>query len=662
MLLKKIILHNFRQYYGTQEINFSIGPKRNITVIHGENGSGKTALLNAFSWCLYGITDLPDSKRLINEYTVKNIENGSKAEMYIELHFTSRDIDYILLRKATYDKFDSSIKVNNTTVDLKFFKDGKWITLRNPIVQVNRMLPENLRNYFFFDGERIDSLARHEDNDEIRQAIKTIMDLEIIERSIRHTEEAKKEFLQNLSESSDRETKALISEQQTKEAEEKEYREEIEQLTKNISLIRKQKEDLDERLAKVESISEIQNERKRLEERKEKTSQKLVGVEKSINVHITKKGYLALTEGIEQRVISNLNSESYSAKETYPDLTAQLIEAILEQDRCLCGEDLISNKLARERVETLLQQVAPHNQYASMTELKGEIKLVKNSRQHFFTELAALQTMQTEYSQELNDINNLLEEKSAEISKRDSEDIQKLEQRRKECEEDTEKFIKELAIKEKRAEEITKELRDILKKLDKQQQFEQKAIIARKRYDLSVKLIETMQVIYSIKEEEVKKSLREKLKNVYSYFLRKDYEIDLTNEFKLIVKNSNGNKVAMSQGERQITSLSFIGAIVDIAREKYREKSSGGIGEGGIYPLVMDSPFGALDSDHRRRVSHGIHKLSDQIIVIVSTSQWKGEVEKEMKDFVGANYTLDYHDAKKNPKAELEYTQILEGN
>ena len=76
--------------------------------------------------------------------------------------------------------------------------------------------------------------------------------------------------------------------------------------------------------------------------------------------------------------------------------------------------------------------------------------------------------------------------------------------------------------------------------------------------------------------------------------------------------------------------------------------------------LVMDSPFGALDSDHRERIAKGIHKLSDQVIVIVSTSQWRGEVEGQMKDLIGKEYMLKYNDPRINKDKPYEYTEVIE--
>ncbi|WP_237042440.1 AAA family ATPase [Photobacterium damselae] len=77
MKLIKIKINNFRQFYGSQEIEFATDKNKNVTLIHGENNGGKTALLNALRWCLYEKTtdNLLDSKNLMNKHAVANKES-----------------------------------------------------------------------------------------------------------------------------------------------------------------------------------------------------------------------------------------------------------------------------------------------------------------------------------------------------------------------------------------------------------------------------------------------------------------------------------------------------------------------------------------------------------------------------------------------------------
>ena len=56
---------------------------------------------------------------------------------------------------------------------------------------------------------------------------------------------------------------------------------------------------------------------------------------------------------------------------------------------------------------------------------------------------------------------------------------------------------------------------------------------------------------------------------------------------------------------------------------------------GGLYPVVIDSAFGSLEVEYRRDVAKWIRSLSPQIILLVSETQWRREVEEELQPFIG---------------------------
>ena len=60
MIINKLELYNFRQYIGHQEVEFSTDPEKNVTVLIGVNTSGKTTIVRAFEWCLYGKNGFED--------------------------------------------------------------------------------------------------------------------------------------------------------------------------------------------------------------------------------------------------------------------------------------------------------------------------------------------------------------------------------------------------------------------------------------------------------------------------------------------------------------------------------------------------------------------------------------------------------------------------
>ena len=54
MVIKNITLYNYRLYYGKNSIDFNVKDNRNLFIITGENGFGKTTFLHSLIWCLYG--------------------------------------------------------------------------------------------------------------------------------------------------------------------------------------------------------------------------------------------------------------------------------------------------------------------------------------------------------------------------------------------------------------------------------------------------------------------------------------------------------------------------------------------------------------------------------------------------------------------------------
>ncbi|WP_231556193.1 AAA family ATPase [Gillisia sp. Hel_I_29] len=69
MKFSKIDIENFRQYYGNVPINLATDGQKNIVVIGGRNGYGKTNLLMSIVWCLYG-----DKLSQIDDHFKKEIQ------------------------------------------------------------------------------------------------------------------------------------------------------------------------------------------------------------------------------------------------------------------------------------------------------------------------------------------------------------------------------------------------------------------------------------------------------------------------------------------------------------------------------------------------------------------------------------------------------------
>jgi DNA sulfur modification protein DndD len=168
--------------------------------------------------------------------------------------------------------------------------------------------------------------------------------------------------------------------------------------------------------------------------------------------------------------------------------------------------------------------------------------------------------------------------------------------------------------------------------------------------------------------------------------LKPDHWLELTPEFtlKLLKRTGFGDEadeidVAHSTGERQLMSLVFMASLVALARRRAEKPMIVQGLNGREYPLVMDSPFGQLGEELRGGVAEWVPSLAPQVIVMVTSSQYKGEVEEKLTEGkrVGRRYLLTYHAPTKPPKAkkaveldgeryaqyfqsDIEYTDIQE--
>lgn len=662
MLLDCITLYNFRQYYKKQTIEFSKSTKRNVTVIHGENGSGKTALLNAFLWCLYGDLNLPNPEQIINEYAISSANVGETVEAYVKLEFNNNSLQYTLIRKISAEKInENDVHYHEPEIKL-FFRtvEGQSEEVNNPNQEINGILPKDLRSYFFFDGERIDNLSKESGSDDIRNAIKTIMGLEILERSIEHTDAARKRFRNELKKYGDPETQKIIEEIEKLEAEEKEFEEKMKIFEDNGRAIEKEIKLVDERLTQIEEAKQLQHERERKLSELKTAENELKEQIKILNSTMSKLGHLAFTSELLNGT-KNILNEVYNS-EKIVGITESFINKLIKNKKCICGSPIEEGSEHLDHIIALKSKIDVDEVDHAVDQFKQEITRVDERRRVLFRDLRAIKKREIELRTEIRRLEEEIDEISTKLSEHDSEEIGNLENKRNNLVKEKSDLDKKIGALEEKILQVQERIRIKKQEQEKHKKIEAQSKLAEKRMKVCEDIILSMKKILKIREKNVKKQLQERISKVYDQFLRKNYRIEVSDGYELNVINDNGNYVAMSQGERQITSLSFIGAIVDIARETYNRENKNVFMDGGIYPIVMDSPFGALDSDHRERVSRGITKLADQVIVIVSTSQWKGEVEKEMKEFIGKEYNLNYNDPRYNKNEPYEYTEVIEVN
>lgn len=190
MIFRAIKLSNYSIYAGTQVIEPVAGNsgKRNITLIGGQNGRGKTSLLDGVLLALYGsrTPSLKEQGKVYSAYLESLVHKKAKPdeESSVEIEFEAplgTQTCNIRLRRSWRNG-------NKRYTDrLEIWRDGvldphladNWAS------QVEELLPSGLAGLFFFDGEKIAALAEADETGEgLKHSIRSLLGLDLVDRLI----------------------------------------------------------------------------------------------------------------------------------------------------------------------------------------------------------------------------------------------------------------------------------------------------------------------------------------------------------------------------------------------------------------------------------------------------------------------------------------------
>ena len=677
MKITKLSLQNFRQFHGCHIIEFDADDTQNITVVHGENGAGKTSLLNAFKWCFYGRTDFDTGQQnILNEHAVVSANINEELPMSIEIEFEHDDYKYMAKRLQRYRKTGglNAEPIGTAMLELSWTDpQGKYDKSKNPESQMSQILPEKMHSYFFFNGERIEKLAYASASQEIREAIRTLMGLEIVERGRDHLNgKVKKQLRRQIKHEASEELKQAIDDENNLDDQLEQTKKDVELEKNNIEEFKKEFRFVSNKLENIKATMELQNQRNKIEQRLNDIRSELSNIRVEMRSVICESGFLAFIQSVSQEVTSRLEESRQKGELPYP-IKQQFVEDLLEREKCICDTKLVSGSPEYAAVESYRYSVEQEGIEDALYSTAGALKQVEWSRQELFRQLKGKITRRRVLESEQRDLLGQLDDINKQVNESEHEDAIALNQKRLDLEKKREDAIGRKARLEGDVEDLEKQLSEAQKKRKELAIQSERVEIARHRYDIAEECARVLSELHDALSSQTKEQLSKRVNDNFQKILQKDYWAEIDEDYCLqIFKEIPGHGPQIvhekSTGESQVTSLSFIGSIVELAKEQHEKGAQ--FFRGGVFPIIMDSPFGSLDPLYRKLTARYIPELAEQIILLVSGTQWKGEVESECKHRVGKHVSLVYYaptvgEGKESyyvrSCAEHEYTEIEEG-
>lgn len=664
MKLLSIKFCNFRQFYGkTPEIILASG-LQNTTIIHGNNGAGKTTILNGFTWVLYekftAAFSSPDL--LINKRAITEANLGTSVECWVEINFEHESKRYQVKRKcfACQDKEGKIQYSQNQFFMLISGDDGCWYPpLEQPEDIINNILPESLYHYFFFDGEQIDHIFRSSDNNKIAEDTKELLGVKVLDRSIDHLKKAKKTLQDELKAIGESDIKKLLKEQTKLEQEKEKIHQRQQYIIQQITQEEELKKLLSQRLLELSGAEELKQLKTELEKQEATLRRNLIEGRNQIKQSISSRGYTILLSD----AISHFHSliEELRGKGELPSgIKQQFVQQLLERKQCICGNELHEETEAYQQVQNWMNKAGIADVEEAAIRLESQVNELGKQSQDFWQNVDKNQANINQCRLELSQVETELDNIRNKFRHYPDEDIQALQTHLDELEDSLKELRLEQGANQHKLELIEKEIEAINKQVEKYKIREGKQALAQRRLTATQDAIERITEVRKRLEVQFRYALEQRVQEIFSSISFTPYLPRISNDYDLrLVENTSGVAVpvAASTGENQILSLSFIGGIIDRVREWSQKNTLMGP-DSSTFPIIMDSPFGSLDEIYRRQVAKSIPQLANQLIVLVTKTQWRGEVEQEMANYIGKQYVLVYN----SPKPDCEEDSIeLEG-
>lgn len=666
MLLKTLELKDFRQFKGTQKVEFSTEADKNVTIIMGGNGSGKTTLAQAFTWCLYGNTDFND-KEVFCKATGAGLAANSSDYVRVTVCLLHNEREYTIKREQTYKKDVNGIvrPSSQTTLSVSYKDDdGQTVFEKQTDVEsrIKEILPVELSHYFFFDGERIDKMSKDitkGKSPDFAEAVRNLLGLSAFSAAMEHLNgKNRKSVIRKYNEeydSSSDEQLIRISNNI------KEMEDEVASIDERIQEIDNERSNARDEIIKLKEQIRANAEGELLEQERTRRLHSISSRNeriKEMKTLLTQKFNMEAPGFLARKLIQDALlalSESGSLDKGIPDIHAKTIEYLIERGHCICGTQINNSNEAYKHLQETLKFIPPQSVGSAINNFTGECESYIGHSEIFFTGFVSqFKQIRTEEKGNIEDedriqqINTILQGLKH-IGKL-QESLMRFEKLDRELgEENDNLLIKKGDVGSKLKRESTSR-KDMALRDDNNKRIETYKAYALYMYN-------TLYDMYEEKENET----REKLQRAVNTIFREIYNgglslsIDKQYNIQIAVVDYNGysDKVETSTAQSISVILSFIAGIIKLAKESTQNNDGNDFLTSEPYPLVMDAPLSAFDKTRIKTVCDVLPEIAEQIILFIKDTD--GDIARSyMENKIGQRYGLNKHN-------ELESYIVLEG-
>ena len=657
MKLIELTLDNFRQFYGESKIDFSLEKEKPITLIHGENGAGKSTLLNAITWCLYDVINsaLTDQKDLVNETA---IDGNPKAKAKVQVKFTHAESAYVCTRTFSNGR-PSDMKMLKRTS-----KGSGFEPVNNPWEEINRIVPFDIHQYYFFSGESGNLTDAEQGGEQVRISIETILGMTAAKDAIEYLHQYDDVLIEGITKNQDldNDIKALGKEVSRLKTLKIKLGKEKKELAKERDEKEKRLKEINEILKAFDEtdIKKIQTDIGNLDQEFKKVVKEVIDAQKEEVNLVRNLGWQVLgNEMLEES--AKLLEKATKSGEIPGKYKEEIVRKSIDDLVCaLCGSK--AGKKEVKNMQKALDELVTSPAQNRALDIKADIKKYLLGAENFSKQSQSLTKRQDLLDNRQDQLRSQLSKKRKLKENIEVEDIKKLVKEEKDLEGKVINIKSKIIILDDDINLNDNEL------LPKEKAFNEKAekgankiveSLNKKRNIIKDAIAHGEDLIQKRKEEGIKE-INKVLKKIYKESYRKSVDPKVDENFKVTLFREGERLVTgLSSGERKFLNLAFALSLSQYSRQLSKETAEDYFISAASAPFFVDAPFDALGEGYISSMAQYFSGLSDQVGIFVLPVDSK-QVAEKIKGKIGKEYVISWHSKdKKDPKKNIPESLTL---
>ena len=671
MRIDQINITNFRIYKGNNAIDFKKKKNSNIYLIAGKNGFGKTSFLTSLVWVFYGklIAQVEDKYRKdikkaggYQQYLDTQFNNEAKLSITPEtmsVHVTLSDVlipsvpckTVEIIRTYDFETKEESLQLLIDGSENELTKEVGYEVFINDF-----LLPREIAKFFFFDAEKIVSLAEAKSKAELRSLSRAYSEV----LGIKKYEELKKNLetlLSNL-------RRRGVSEQEKDKLNQLIAKDD--EFTKLIDYNQEQQDELDIKESDLKVKSDALQEKliregnsitleelKALKDERDQIKKDIEATKQKLKKHYELLPFMIANEQVEQLKIqlekeSKFQNQHISLK-GYRDKLESFSQQLLEQFGEVVNDKKLEEQLKQLTQKTIEAEFKIETKHNAKDQSKVLLDFTEEEHREF---LALYKHLQTSFKSQIEqliqeDKNNRINlsrvsrnikqgeaRKDNHLAKKIRDEKQKIDQEIEQIKVDKNKLVEEFGGLNSQHSSHKKVLSEFEKNFNLIEQD-------LKKYKVTEKLLDKIKTVITRIKEEKKYALQKTIilglkRLMHKEDFVKDVQVNIREDVMdidlLDHKGNTIDKDNLSKGEQQLYATALLKALVD---------------ESGIeFPVFIDSPLQKFDKDHSRNIIEEFYpNISNQVVLFPLLEKELTEKEYElMKPNLSQVYMIKHSD------------------